>query len=204
LLKRKSLYVVLGIVSLLAVLLGAVGVAYAQGPQPPLDDRPFCNGGSCDCDGQMVGGLSSGMRGFSLVDATAEATDLTVDEVIAALQEGQTFAEIAQAQGVEPQAIVDAFLADRRAALEQAVADGRLTQEQADEMLAEMTEHVSERLDETWTPRTFGGGRMGRSGSGGGSEDGTQPGSGTGPRGGGRALRHANWLGGVLRFFRHQ
>ena len=199
-LKRKSLYVVLGIVSLLAVLLGAVGVAYAQGPQPPLDDRPFCNDGSCDCDGQMVGGLSFGMRGFSLVDATAEATGLTVDEVIAALQEGQTFAQIAEDQGVEPQAIVDAFLADRQAALEQAVADGRLTQEQADEMLAEMTEHVSERLDETWTPQSFGGGRMGR----GGSEGGTQPGTGTGPGGEGRALRHSNWLDGVLRLFRHQ
>ncbi|HUV90962.1 MAG TPA: hypothetical protein VMY80_15005 [Anaerolineae bacterium] len=203
-LKRKSLYVVLGAVSLLAVLLGAVGVAYAQGPQPPLDDRPLCNSGSCDCGGRMAGGLSFGMRGFSLVDATAETTGLTVDEVIAALQEGQTFAEIAQAQGVEPQAIVDAFLADRQAALEQAVADGRLTQEQADEMLAEMTEHVSVQMEQTWMPRAFGGGRMGRSGSGGGSEGGTQPGSGTGPRGGGRALRHINWLDSALRFFRHQ
>jgi uncharacterized protein (DUF433 family) len=203
-LKRKSLYVVLGIVSLLAVLLGAVGVAYAQGPQPPLGDRPFCNDGSCDCDGQMVGGLSFGMRGFSLVDATAEATGLTVDEVIAALQAGQTFAQIAEEQGVDPQAIVDAFLADRQAVLEQAVADGRLTQEQADEMLAEMTEHVSERLDETWTPQSFGGGRMGRSGSGGSSEGGTQPGTGFGPRGEVRALRHTNWMSGVLRFFRHQ
>jgi uncharacterized protein (DUF433 family) len=203
-LKRKSLYVVLGAVSLLAVLLGAVGVAYAQGPQPPLDDRPFCNSGSCDCGGRMAGGLSFGMHGFSLVDATAEATGLTVDEVIAALQEGQTFAQIAEEQDVDPQAIVDAFLADRKAVLEQAVADGRLTQEQADEMLAEMTEHVSEHLEQTWTPRTFGGGRMGRSGSGGGSEDGTQPGTGFGPRGGVRALKHANWLGGVLRFFRHQ
>jgi len=199
-LKRKSLYVVLGIVSLLAVLLGAVGVAYAQGPQPPLGDRPFCNDGSCDCDGRMAGGLSFGMRGFSLVDATAEATGLTVDEVIAALQAGQTFAQIAEEQGVDPQAIVDAFLADRQAVLEQAVADGRLTQEQADEMLAEMTEHVSERLDETWTPQSFGGGRMGRSGS----QGGAQPGTGTGLRGGGRALRYTNWLDSALRFFRHQ
>ena len=203
-LKRKGLYVVLGIGSLLAVLLGAVGVAYAQGPQPPLDDRPFCNDGSCDCDGQMVGGLSFGMRGFSLVDATAEATGLTVDEVIAALQEGQTFAQIAEEQDIDPQAIVDAFLADRKATLEQAVADERLTQEQADEMLAEMTEHVSERLEETWTPQSFGGGRMGRSGSVAASEGGTQPGTGTGLRGGERALRHSNWLDGILRLFRHQ
>jgi len=96
------------------------------------------------------------------VDATAEATGLTVDEVIAALQEGQTFAQIAEAQGVDPQAIADAFLADREAALAEAVNEGRLTQEQADQMLEEMTEHVSEHLEQSWTPRSFEGGRMGQ------------------------------------------
>jgi citrate lyase alpha subunit len=110
----------------------------------------------------MGGGWGWGMRGFSLVDATAEATGLTVDEVIAALQEGQTFAQIAEAQGVDPQAIADAFLADREAALAEAVNEGRLTQEQADQMLEQMAEHVSEHLEQPWTPRSFGGGRMGQ------------------------------------------
>ena len=157
-LKHKRLYVALGIVGALVVLAGTVGVAYAQGPQPPVDDCPC----GCGDGGRMGGGPGWGMQGSSLVDATAEATGLPVDEVIAALQEGQTFAQIAEAQGVDPQAIVDAFLADRKAALEQAMADGRLTQEQADRMLEEMTEHVSERLAQAWSPRFFGDGRMGR------------------------------------------
>jgi hypothetical protein len=97
-----------------------------------------------------------------LVDATAEATGLTVEEVVAALQEGQTFAQIAEAQGVDPQAIVDVFLAERKAALDQAVADGRLTQEQADQMLEQMAEHVSEQLEQPWAPRPFGDSRTGR------------------------------------------
>jgi hypothetical protein len=109
----------------------------------------------------MGGGWGWGMHGFSLVDATAEVTGLTVEDVIAALQEGQTFAQIAEGQGVDPQAIVDAFLADREAALQEAVNEGRLTQEQADQMLEEMAEHVSERLEQVWAPRSFGGGRMG-------------------------------------------
>lgn len=95
------------------------------------------------------------------IDATAEATGLTEEEVIAALQSGQTFAEIAEAQGVDPQTIVDALLADRQAVLEQAVADGRLSQEQADWMLEEMAEHLSERLTQPWAPRSFGTGWMG-------------------------------------------
>lgn len=161
-LKHKGLYVVLGTLGALFVLLGAVGVAYAQGPQPPMDNRPFIGGGPCGYAGQMGGGWGWGMRGFSLVDATAEATGLTVDEVIAALQDGQTFAQIAEAQGVDPQTIVDVFLADREAALAEAVNEGRLTQEQADQMLEEMAEHVSERLEQSWTPQSFDGGRMGR------------------------------------------
>jgi len=146
-----------------------VGVAYAQGPQPPVGDRPLYGSDACDGSGayghagRMGGGRAWGMRGFSLVDATAEATGLTVDEVVAALQDGQTFAQIAGAQGVDPQAIVDGFLADREAALAEAVADGRLTQERADWMLEEMSEHVSGHLEQPWTPRNSnsGGGRMG-------------------------------------------
>jgi len=171
--KHKGLYVALGLVGALVVLLGAVGVAYAQGPQPPVGDRPFYGSESCDCAGQTARGWGWGRRGFSLVDATAEVTGLTEDEVIAALQEGQTFAQIAEAQGVDSQALVDAFLADREAALEQAVTDGRLTQEQADWMLDEMAEHVSERLTQPWTPHSFGASRMGRGGFGHGSRMGS-------------------------------
>jgi len=134
-----------------------------------VGDRLLYGSDTCDGSGahghagRIGGGRAWGMRGFSLVDATAEATGLTVDEVVAALQEGQTFAQIAGAQGVYPQAIVNGFLADREAALEEAVAEGRLTQEQAEWMLEEMSEHVSEHLEQPWTPRNSnsGGGRMG-------------------------------------------
>ena len=160
--KRKAMYTVLGVIGALVVLLGGVGMAYAQGLQPPAGNRPFYGSGTCGCGGGVAGGPTWGMGGFSLVDATATATGLTVDQVIAALQEGKTFAQIAEEAGVDPQAIVDAFLADREAELAQAVADGRLTQEQADQMLAEMAEHVSARMELAWTPRSFGGGRMGR------------------------------------------
>ena len=166
-LKHKGLYVALGLAGALVVLLGAVGAAYAQGPQPPVGDRPFY--GSGDHTGQTAGGWGRGRHGSSLVDLTAEVTGLTQDEVIAALQEGQTPAQIAEAQGVEAQSIVDAFLADRKVALEQAVADGRLTQEQVDLMLDNMSEHLSERVAQPWTPHSFGAGRMGHGGFGHGS-----------------------------------
>ncbi|HIE38569.1 MAG TPA: hypothetical protein EYH30_09035 [Anaerolineales bacterium] len=175
-LKRKSLYAVLGVVGVLVILLGAIGAVYAQGPRPPVDDRPFDG----ECPYYEDGGYARrgrmrpgrGMGGFSLVDGTAEATGLTEEEVVAALREGQTFAEIAEAQGVDPRAIVDRLLAERKELLEEAVAEGRLTQERADEMLEEMAEHLSEHLEEGWTDRhgadgdhSFGG-RRGRPGAG--------------------------------------
>ncbi|HHS98003.1 MAG TPA: hypothetical protein ENK08_08930 [Chloroflexi bacterium] len=158
--KRKMLYAVLGTVGLLSVLLAAgVGTVYAYGPRPPVDvpqevECPYWASGE-GVGGWMRGGLRWGMRGVSLVEATAQATGLSEDEVIAALESGQTFAQIAEAQGVDPQAIVDAFVAEREEMLEEAVSEGRLTQEQADEMLEEMSEHLAERLSEPWTP--FGG-----------------------------------------------
>jgi len=171
-LKRKGLYVVFGAVAALAVLLGSVGAAYAQGNQPPVGDRPFypdcpAYGGALGSGSRMYAGRGLGMHGFSLVDATAEVTGLSVDEVTAALEEGQTFAQIAEAQGVDPQAIVEAFLVDRKAALDEAVAEGRLSQDQADEMLEEMTDHLTDRLSQPWTPRSYEGhtGRGGRMGS---------------------------------------
>ena len=170
--KRKVLYAVLGVVGLLTVLVVGVGSAYAHGPRPPTDviRDEECLCGEEDGYGRgrwMRDGQVWGMRGDSLVEVTAEVTGLSEQEVITALESGQTFAQIAEAAGVDPQAIVDAFVAEREEVLEAAVSEGRLTQEQADEMLEEMSEHLAERLSEPWTP--FGGaegwsghGRMGR------------------------------------------
>jgi hypothetical protein len=167
--KHKTLYVVFGTLGALALFLGMAGVAYAQGPQPAVGAQPFYGDGPCygtGYAGPMLGGPALRGGGYSLVDATAEATGLTVDEVIAALGEGQTLAEIAEAQGVDPQAIVDAFLAEREAALQEAVDAGRLTQEQVDQMLEQMAEHLTERLDEAWEARYLGGSGMGQRGNG--------------------------------------
>ncbi len=142
----------------LMVLLATANVVLAQGPLPPTETCPDTRGSN-----GTKGGWGWGARGFSLVDVTAEATGLAAEEVIAALQEGQTLAQIAAAQGVDAQAIVDAFLAARETVFEQAVADGRFTQEQVDLMLEQMAEHVSAQLTEPWTAQ----GRSGQSGMGG-------------------------------------
>ena len=70
--------------------------------------------------------------------ATAEALGLTVEEFDALLAEGLTLWEIAEQQGVDVEDVWEAREAARADVLAQMVADGVITQEQADWMLGHM------------------------------------------------------------------
>ena len=165
---KNKMLVVIGVVGILALLLVGVGVAYAQGPEPPVNGRPFYGRGRLPGGGMFgFGGVlfdEAPMRGrHSLVDATVEVTGLSKEEVIAALNGGQTFADIAEDAGVDPQEIVDAAVTEHETRLQAAVDAGRLTNEQMEQMLSDIREHVTEQLDESHEPRPFGGERFGGS-----------------------------------------
>lgn len=66
----------------------------------------------------------------------AEALGLTVDELEAALAGGQSLADLMTAQGIDPATLMANAQAAYEAAVQQAVADGVITQAQADEFLA--------------------------------------------------------------------
>lgn len=94
------------------LLVGVVGVSTvsAQGlvadPEPPT---PFGRGG-------LGSGLLGRMGGklWTAFDAVAEALGLEPEELFAELHEGQTLAEIAEAQGVEMDAVREAMGAVRQ------------------------------------------------------------------------------------------
>lgn len=152
---KKSL-LVLGMISVLALAFPLL--VAAQGGQPPATaPRQGQTAASAMAwRGAQRGGWLTG--GVSLVEATAQATGLTVAEVIAALEGGQTYADIAAEAGVTPQAIVDVVLEVRAAALAQAVAEGRFTQEQMDTMLATMAADLLAQLNAPWEPQGAGNG----------------------------------------------
>lgn len=159
---KKGLAIVLLVASVLLVFPLVVS---AQQGQPPAQ-TPLYQGGR-GRHGGSNGWMGGGM---SLVEATAEATGLSVEDVVAALQGGQSYADIASGAGVTLQAIADVAVAQRAEALKQAVADGRFTQEQADTMLASMKEHLLEQLNAEWTAGGMGnpsGGQGMRGGRGG-------------------------------------
>lgn len=106
-------------------------------------------------DGHGGPGMRGG-RGGPGLEAAAAAIGITEDELRTALRDGGTLAEVAEANGVEPQTVIDALVAELQNRLDQKVADGDLTQEEADEKLASGTERITERMTSTMPERGEG------------------------------------------------
>ena len=153
----KKALVVLAV--LLVVSLVAAGAVLAQTPTPNRPDSFVDEDGDgiCDICGQAGQGrkgwgmMGPGGRwnGVTLIGAIADALDMTVAEVQAEVAEGKTLRQVIVAHEGDPEAIVNTFVAARKAALDELVADGKLTQEQADQMLANMKAQALRHLDET-------------------------------------------------------
>jgi hypothetical protein len=76
---------------------------------------------------------------------TVAATALGIDasDLRTQLQAGKTIAQVASANGVDLQKVIDAIVAAEKTHLAEAVADGSLTQAQADERAANATERAT-------------------------------------------------------------
>jgi hypothetical protein len=122
---KKTIFAMLALVLALGAL--GIGVAFAQTEEPPVDGFPYGFG-----HGAMH--QAAGTMRVYKVEAFAAQLDLTVDEVNALLDGGTRLHQIALDNGVA-EADLPAFMQEaHQAALDLAVADGALTQEQADFM----------------------------------------------------------------------
>lgn len=126
-----------GLAALLVVGLVAGGVLFAATTASAQETEPT--------PGPLWEGRGWGMFGWgggswTIFDTIAEALGLTPDELFTeSHDEGKTVVEIAEERGVDLSAVKDTLDARRdearREAIQQAVEDGRITQEQADWML---------------------------------------------------------------------
>lgn len=101
-----------------------------------------------------------------LLLTVADELGMTEADLRTALQGGKSITDVAKDKGVDTQAITDAFLAQLKTKLDAQVADGSLTQAQADERLEQETQGLSNRLSQAWNDFGKGPGR-GRPGGGG-------------------------------------
>lgn len=149
----KKILLVATIIVLTIVSLSLAGYAYAQTQTPPDPNAPagsqFPGWGSPR--GMMGGRWNRGAWGSSsseeygpmheyMIAALAKAFNLTPEELEARHDAGETMWEIAAGLGWDAEQFRQAMLDARTQALNDAVAAGVITQEQADWMLSRMNQ----------------------------------------------------------------
>ena len=112
----------------------------------------------------MHGGPFQGGPLHQGLEAVADALRMTEDELIDALQEGKTIAELANEQGMDLEDVVAAALAEAEIRLDEAVENGRLTEEQKAQILERLGDELPQRFAEPWEPRGPHGGLLGQFG----------------------------------------
>jgi hypothetical protein len=143
--------------------------------------------------GDHGGGFGWGHHGFGGpggaiaggLDAAATYIGVTTTQLQTDLQNGQTLADVAKAQGKTVDGLVTAMVASASSKLDAAVKAGTLTQSQADSIKTDLTQHVTDLVNGTrpagpdgdgdhggWRPY---GGPDGPSGGGGSATFGGQP-----------------------------
>jgi hypothetical protein len=136
---------------LAAGVITAGGIALAPAALAAVTDSGSSDSSSTSTgtgDGERRGPGGHGGPGGPALATILETLDITADELAAAREAGQSLADLAAAQGVETQTLIDALVADREEHLAEHVADGDLTQAEADERLAEVTERITERVEQ--------------------------------------------------------
>ena len=93
--------------------------------------------------------LAETRGGVGVLELAAEQTGLAPREITEQLRGGTTLAELLTANGVDVNGFIDEVIVQTDARLAQAVENGRITQERADEMLANLREQLTQRLNST-------------------------------------------------------
>jgi ribosomal protein S20 len=103
-------------------------------------------GGPGGPGGGKHGGMGFGILGrFGAgLDDLAGALNTTTDQLKTDLRDGKTIKEIAEANNVDVNTVINKIVDAANKRIDEAVADGKLTKEQGDKIKSEVTEHVTE------------------------------------------------------------
>jgi len=116
----------------------------------------------------MKGGFDGGrggMRGGKQMSTIATALGITETELKTELQAGKSVADVATAKGISLDKVISAIVDAETKNLQQAVTDGKLTQAQADQRIADLKANLPTQLAQKGLPQ--GGPGRGHGGPGG-------------------------------------
>lgn len=173
----KKIFVIGALLALVVFSLGIAGLAYAQSETPPYPGYgPGMMGGRGGGFGGMMGWNDTGEYGpihTYMIEAFADALGLDAAELQSRQSEGETLWQIAESLGFSQDEFGQLFVDARTEALNQAAADGVITQEQAEWMIQHMAQ---------------------RQGAGYGPGSGNCMGGGVGFQGGGQGRMGGRWI----------
>ncbi|OPX90151.1 hypothetical protein [Pelotomaculum sp. PtaB.Bin117] len=133
----------LGVIVLVMVILtGVVSGCFdqKQADKVPSQANREAGGGYAPPNGppnSYFNGEGPERPGYNLNDA-ASLLNMTTDNIKSEMQSGKTIEQIVTEHGMTMEQFDEKMLAKRKADIAQAVADGKMTQEQADRMLQNM------------------------------------------------------------------
>jgi hypothetical protein len=138
------------VVAILAVALGTAGFVYAQAPTPPTLANGSGYGPAMGSRGARAGmtlapgsgygvgvnpaGAQNGLLHDEMIAAYAQKLGVSLEDLNARLAKGETMAQIAYSKGLTADQFRTLMTEARVQAIDQAVKNGTLTQEQADWM----------------------------------------------------------------------
>jgi hypothetical protein len=150
--------------TIMTVVLAAVlALAVAVPALAATETTPAASTATC---GQGYGGMRGLGAGGQMSVAISDLLGMEPADLSAARQDGRSLAEIAQSRGISTDTLISGMLEAHKAALADAVADGRITQERADLMLQNMSDRISDRIDDTEAGPPAGRGDRGGHGRG--------------------------------------
>ncbi len=112
------------------------------------------------------GGDHGGRGGFGGLSTAATAIGVTEDELRTQLQAGKSVADVATANGVSEQTVIDAIVAEAKTHFAEEVASGEHTQAEVDAKLADLEARVKTMVETAGLPQRGGHGPDGDGGSG--------------------------------------
>lgn len=150
-----------------ALLLGSAGAALvlpslvaaadptASPTTPSASGTPSTNGDQ-HANGPWMGGTVEAVTDTSVA---AKAIGISEADLITALQGGKSMADVAKANNVDVQKVIDALVQDKKDEVAAALKAGTITQAQADQQLANATQFVTEQVNRAgFGPGGHGGG----------------------------------------------
>ena len=146
----KKFMLFAAVLAVALIVLGVAGFAYAQSQTPTVPNRGYgagmmggagrgmmAGGGMMSGRGMMANGSVGPMHTY-MIQALADKLGMTVEDLQARLDKGETPYQVAQSQGLTDEQVTDLMEQAHDTALKAAVAAGTISQEQADWMDSHM------------------------------------------------------------------